>query len=546
MKNIQIEDEKVGGDEKNIIRQLNRMIEKKDPDVIFTTGGDEFLIPYLARRAELNNVRLKLGRESALHPPKEGSWHESYGRVVYRPPSYPLKGRIHIDTKNSFLYGEGRLDGLIEASRLSKVPLQRLSRRSPGTLIDAMEINQGLEEGFLIPWRKNLSEDFKTSKELLKADRGGHILEPKVGLHKDVIKLDFASMYPSIIAKYNLSPETLHCTCEDHHEVPELGHRVCQRKEGLIPKVVTPLVKRRQRYKQSSGKNEEFKRRADVLKWVLVTCFGYTGYKKARFNCIEVHESITAYARRIFSDALESARKMDLEVLHGIVDSLWLKGEREKISSLTEEVKEKTKLELEEEGMYRWIVFLPNLTDGSGAANRYYGVLGDELEIKGMYAVRSDTPRFFREMQKEMLEKMKSSFISRKSDQMIEEILSPVKTRWIELKNRRVDPVRLLFKKTASKSAEEYEHMTEVKSALMQYKKKGISKKPGQSVSYLVKDRKSRDEIEKVKVAENQITSEDYDTSYYEDHLFRTAEEVVIPFGWDRETIKNHVKTSRR
>ncbi|MEF8873112.1 MAG: DNA polymerase domain-containing protein [Candidatus Thermoplasmatota archaeon] len=540
---IDIGDEKLRGDERNLILGLNRVIEKKDPDIILTSEGDEFLIPYLARRAELNSVRLKLGREAALHPPKEGSWYESYGRVVYRPPSYPLKGRIHIDTENSFLYRQGRLDGLIEASRLSKVPIQRLCRRSPGSLIDAMEIKQALKDGYLVPWKKNLSEDFKNSKELLKADRGGHILEPKTGLHQDVIKLDFASMYPSIIDKYNLSPETLHCTCGNYHEVPGLGYRVCERKEGIIPKVVAPLIKRRQKYKRSSTDNEEFKRRADVLKWVLVTCFGYTGYKKARFNCIEVHESITAYARRLFLDAVESARKMDFRVLHGIVDSLWLKGERQSIPTLTAEVKERTQLELEEEGIYSWIVFLPNLSNASGASNRYYGVLEDEMEVKGMHAVRSDTPQFFKDTQKEMLEEMRRSSIPKKLNQVIEELLSIVKARWIRLKNREVEPAQLLFTKTASKRAEEYKNTTEVKSALMQYKDKGNSKKPGQTVTYLVTDRKSKDEQEKVKVGETQVSSEDYDTGFYEDHLFRTAEEVMLPFGYDRDDIKKDVKT---
>ena len=36
-----------------------------------------------------------------------------------------------------------------------------------------------------------------------------------------------------------------------------------------------------------------------LLKWMLVTCFGYTGYKNAKFGRIEVHEGITGRSREI-------------------------------------------------------------------------------------------------------------------------------------------------------------------------------------------------------------------------------------------------------
>ncbi len=545
LKALTLDDETLNKDEVSLLQRLNRELKRRDPDVILTRGGDEFLIPYLAHRTELNEVSLKLGREAALHPPKEDTWYESYGRVVYRPPSYPLKGRIHIDMENSFLYKKGGLDGLIEASRLSRVPIQRLCRRSPGSLINAMEVKEALKNDYLIPWKKNLSEDFKSTIDLLKADRGGHILEPKVGIHEEVIKLDFASMYPSIIDKYNLSPETLECTCGEDRKVPELDYFVCKKEDGIIPKVVKPLIRRRQEYKKLSKKSERFEKRADMLKWLLVTCFGYTGYKKARFNCIEVHESITAYAREIFLDAVDTAQKMDFEVLHGIVDSLWLKGEEDKVSSLIEKVGEKTRLELEEEGIYSWIAFLPRLSDGIGVPNRYYGILEDEIEMKGIAAVRADTPRFFKGLQETLLDNMKEAETESELTQMIEELLDIIRSGWIQLRSREVEPDKLLFTKTASKRAEEYLTVNEIKSALYQYKDMGFRRKPGKTVTFLVTDSKSKDENEKVKIGLKELSSQDYDIEYYEDTLFRISEEILIALGYDRDKIEKKVKRSR-
>ena len=38
-------------------------------------------------------------------------------------------------------------------------------------------------------------------------------LDPRPGIHVDVFELDFASLFPSLIATRNISPETLGCTC---------------------------------------------------------------------------------------------------------------------------------------------------------------------------------------------------------------------------------------------------------------------------------------------------------------------------------------------
>ncbi|MBS3817161.1 MAG: hypothetical protein KGY76_06325 [Candidatus Thermoplasmatota archaeon] len=538
LEKIKLNGEEIGGKEIEVIEGLNRTLERKDPDVLLTQGGDSPVIPYLFHRAEVNDLELKLGRESSVHPSKSGSTYESYGRVIYKPPSYPLKGRLHIDVENSFLFQEGGLDGLIELSRLAKIPLQRLARRSPGSLINAMEVEQALKEDYLIPWKRNIGEDFKSGKHLIDADRGGHTFEPKVGVHEDVIKLDFASMYPSIIDEYNLSPETLGCRCGNYREVPELGYRVCKKERGLIPKVVKPIIERRQEYKRLSDKNQFFKRRADVLKWLLVTCFGYTGYKKARFNCIEVHESITAYGRKILLEASELAQEKGFELIHGIVDSLWLKGKKEKIEELLKKVKKKTKIQLEREGTYDWVVFLPSKNSKVGALNRYYGILDDELEVKGLYMKRSDVPAYFKKTQKEMLEEMKTASCREELEGRVEKALKAAKERWRRLKRGDAAVNELYFTKTVSKKPERYTHMTETKAALLRYKDLGVNLRPGQEVEYILKE--DRDDMDKVRVKGED--PESYDKRYYEDYLFRTVEEVLRPFGFDLKEVKKRLK----
>ena len=106
---------------------------------------------------------------------------------------YDIPGRVHVDRRNSFLHSAGALDGVIDMARISGIPLQRQVRTSPGTAISAMQVNTAMGDGCLVMWKKNHPEDFKTMRGLLLADRGGFIFEPRVGLHENVLELDFVA-----------------------------------------------------------------------------------------------------------------------------------------------------------------------------------------------------------------------------------------------------------------------------------------------------------------------------------------------------------------
>ena len=101
----------------------------------------------------------------------------------------------------------------MQISRIGQMPLQRAARASPGTLITSMQLARATADGILIPWRKGEPERFKTAGELLTIDKGGLTFMPPVGLHFNVAEVDFASMYPTIMAIHNISPETVNCAC---------------------------------------------------------------------------------------------------------------------------------------------------------------------------------------------------------------------------------------------------------------------------------------------------------------------------------------------
>ena len=140
-------------DEKEKILRLIETIQKEDPDIIITDGGDSFLFYYLARRALVNDAlsNLVLGREKAniCVLMRKGTTYFSYGRVYYRSAPQRLLGRLHIDLEASGLYAHYGLEGLIEVARTCRIPLHRASRVTIGTCMTAIQLYQAIKDDVL-------------------------------------------------------------------------------------------------------------------------------------------------------------------------------------------------------------------------------------------------------------------------------------------------------------------------------------------------------------------------------------------------------------
>ena len=441
------------------VERFLESFERFDPDIVLTEGGDAHLLPALRQRAEAWGVRLRLGRSPALLPtPTRRTTVRSYGRLLRRGGHHRLEGRVHIDLATSFLGREAGLPGLIELAQASGRPLDAVARRSPGAVISAIQVRTAMQDGVLIPWRKNRPEDTTTGWDLLHADRGGLHLDPTPGIHLDVFELDFASLFPSLIATRNISPEPLGCTCCEGHGngplvpldpdeakqwfrqrtvgrrlgevpsgpvvalgVPGLGLATCLQRHGLLGRVVAPLIRRRRELKaRRTAPRDDADRRQLALKWLLVTCFGYTGYRNARFGRIEAHESICAWAREVMMSSVEQAREEGWNVVHGIVDSLWItdalgRSATERVEAaqrLADRLGVKTGIPLEVEGRYPVLAILPRRSDGAGALTRYWGCGVERVKVRGIEARQHSTSLFVKRFQQEALANLREQVLT--------------------------------------------------------------------------------------------------------------------------------------
>ena len=552
---VRLGDAVLEGPEPDLLRAFVDELARRDPDVLLTEGGDAFDLPWLYRRAAalgLAPEEFVLGREAVpFRPSRPAGAFESYGRVLYRSAAYPLPGRFHIDRENSFLYDDAAIAGLVDAARLSRLSLQTVVRQSPGTCFTAMEIAEAFRQGVHAPWKKNRPEGFRRGDHLVAADRGGAILLPPVGVHDRIDEFDFASLYPHIMVRQNLSAETLDCRCcpASPRRAPGLGYRSCTRRTGLIPRTLAPLLARRLAYKAALSapgvtpdEAARLKRRVKMLKWVLVTAFGYQGYRNARFGRIECHEAINAYARELLATLADAAERAGYRAVHGMVDSLWLRpvdpDRPPDAPAFARRMSERFDLPLAYEGRYRWIVFLPAVTHGLGVPNRYYGLYDHgEFKLRGIGGRRHDTTVLVRRCEAEILDLFRGAADADGVRARLPRALARL-DRFAERLAAGDWPVEeLLVAHRVGQAPGAFVTFTDSVAALRQLAAAGAARGAGEVVRYVLLDRRSRSFRSRVRVAELLTDDTRYDPGAYLEILARAAETMLAPLGVVRDDL---------
>ena len=542
------------GDETEKLLKLVKVFREINPDIILTEDGDSFIFPYLARRADLNRIlnSLILGREEVPLRIYELQGHSyfSYGKILFRQTVARLFGRLHIDASSAFIGTDCGLEGLFEVARTCIIPVQRASRTTIGTSMTSLQLYHAVKQDVLIPWNKNEAEDWKNGKELLIADRGGLIYEPQFGIHDSVGELDFSSLYPTIMMKKNLSGETVKCECcpNSTSRVPELSWNICERWEGIVPRSLRILLRKRMLYKKLKKETIDphirlrYDQRQAALKWILVCSFGYLGFKNARFGKIDAHIATCAYSREILRKAVAFAESKGFKLVHGIVDSMWLKkadATNREYEDLACEIARELDLPISFEGQYKWIVFLNSQMDRHvPVLNRYYGVSEDgKLKLRGIELRRHDTPRIVNECQNQMLRVFSRARNSEEFRKLIPEAFAVVKLYATKLRQRDAAIEDLIISKNLSKNPEDYEKIIPQAVAARHLVREGHEVQAGQSVCYVLTRRKSRMLNNRALPLELANTG-DYDIEKYVDLLRSSAMNLLLPLGYDLKLLR--------
>jgi DNA polymerase-2 len=507
-------------DERQLLQLFGERVRKLDPDVIIGWNVADFDFDVLVRRADQLKVPLELGRSRGATRLRRGDgWRQSTqvvipGRIVLDGPqtlrsSFVTYERMGLDFVARKVLGEGKIESEDPAEVNKAETILRWFRDAREKFVDynlrdarlALQIFEQLRLIELSVERSRLtgmaldrvsasvaSFDFLYLSELHKRRlvapsvssptrstkmspmAGGHLLEPVVGLHENVLLLDFKSLYPSLIRTFQIDPLGHIRAAEDESPTIAPNRAAFRKQPGILPSMLDELFPRR----------EAAKRQGDVvtsqaIKILMNSFYGVMGTSSCRFFDPRLANAITGFGKELL---LWSKRRIEAKgyaVLYGDTDSVFVSsgvssdeapalGER-LASELTVELGEfihqkwgvESKLELEFERLYLKL-FLPSTRGGGeGAMKRYAGLIPGkvaagtpgvakpEVVFTGLEAVRRDWTDFARQAQRELYRRL---FLELPVEEYLVRLAS-------DLRSGRLDDF-LIYRKAMRKQESEY------------------------------------------------------------------------------------------
>ena len=472
--------------EDETIEGLSEIFRKFDPDVVFSFGGNTFDWPFLIKRADKIKAKLSVGRDEG--PARQSLYGhfsltgranvdlldfsrdlydvkiktvENVARFLGVEASTPaideteyhdrwigddrpaLVAQMKEQANSVFNVGEDALDYALQLSNLSALPPDQVLAAAVGFRVDSYLMMEAHRLGELIPGREELN---------IIPYKGAIVLEPSVGLHDSVAVLDFSAMYPSLMVKYNISPDTLVAKGgEDVFEVPEVGHHFRKSPPGFYKIVLSQLIASRQAAKREAAKTSRgtrehkiLKAREKATKVITNATYGYAGWAGSRWYSREVAESAAALGRDTINKSIDIAKTLGLKVLYGDTDSLFVEYEEKLVNRFIKEIDKNLGLEINLGQLYKRILF-------TEAKKKYAGLLDDgELDVVGMEAIRGDWSNLARNVQNEVL-------------RLVLEDANPTRAKSYvlnltkDLKSAKVPKSSLVIWKTLTKRPDEYE-----------------------------------------------------------------------------------------
>ncbi|HEX9678076.1 DNA-directed DNA polymerase I [Nitrososphaera sp.] len=302
---------------------------------------------------------------------------------------------------------------LVVIARIGRLSVDDIARFGVNQWIRGILYYEHRQRNELIPRGDELEEKGTASTAAVikeKKYRGGEVVEPTPGIHFNVVVLDFASLYPSIIKVHNLSYETINCvhdSCKLTGRIEGTTHWVCQLRRGLSSLLIGSLRDLRVSYYKQLSKDKTLPPEerqlynvvSQAIKVILNASYGVMGAEIFPLYCLPVADATAAIGRNTIHATINKCKELGIEVVYSDTDSLFLKEpSHEAIDKVMEWAKDNLGVDLEIDKQYRYVVF-------SNLKKNYLGVLPDgTVDVKGLTGKKSHTPPFIRNAFYEILE----------------------------------------------------------------------------------------------------------------------------------------------
>ncbi|WP_292519795.1 DNA-directed DNA polymerase [Methanoculleus sp.] len=443
-------------DEKAMLRGLVAYVREHDPDILSGWNFVEFDIPYILQRM----AALGLRGEDLARLPGQTERNAVRGRAIFDLLSAYRK--MHQAQKESY-----RLDAIAgEELGVTKVrysgTVTSLWRSDPARLVEYncrdVELCVGIDK------KNNIIEFYREiaryvgcpldrtlnssnvidiyvlrkasgrfvlpSKGLAAGDEfeGATVFEPATGLRENVVVLDLKSLYPMAMMTINASPETKN---PDGELRAPNGIRFSREPDGLTRSILSELLSERDERKRlrnqypfGSPEYVLYDLQQNVLKVIMNSYYGVSGYTRFRLYDREIGSAVTSVGRAIIKHTREIITGLGYTVLYGDTDSCMIQvppGTLEETIARARAIEARlnasygdfAKTELGADTHYFSIKFekVYRRFFQAGKKKRYAGHLVwkegkdvDEVDVVGFEIRRSDSPQITREVQRTVIE----------------------------------------------------------------------------------------------------------------------------------------------
>ncbi|KAG5643370.1 hypothetical protein DXG03_001018 [Asterophora parasitica] len=176
-------------------------------------------------------------------------------------------------------------------------------------------------------------ESVKTTKSKRDKYKGGLVFEPKRGLwDRFILVMDFNSLYPSIIQEYNIDFTTVERVDDDEtgeDKIPEPPSSDVP--QGVLPRLIATLVNRRRQVKSlmkdrtaTPAQLLQYDIKQQALKLTANSMYGCLGFEYSRFFARPLAALTTFKGREILTHTRELAESLELDVVYGDTDSVFV------------------------------------------------------------------------------------------------------------------------------------------------------------------------------------------------------------------------------
>jgi DNA polymerase I len=171
--------------------------------------------------------------------------------------------------------------------------------------------------------------------------KGADVMQPTCkGITRNVHVADFASLYPSIILSWNMSPETRREGVAINGPIPEgmcraplTGIAFDALAQGMLPLAVSEMIRERKNWSEEQARHppgtdehQDAKRRSTAFKVVANTFYGVVGSPYSRYFERRVAESVSQTGAWLIRLTISEAKAGGFDVVYGDTDSLFAVG----------------------------------------------------------------------------------------------------------------------------------------------------------------------------------------------------------------------------